>query len=582
VPIQLLPETLINQIAAGEVVERPASVVKELLENALDAGAGRIDIDLEEGGIRLIRIRDDGVGIAADELPLALSRHATSKIISLDDLECVATLGFRGEALPSIASVSKFAITSRPADQAQAHRVEVENGRVLAGVPAAHPLGTSIEVRDLFFSVPARRKFLRAERTELGHVEDLVRTLALARMDVEFRIQHNGKPIRHFRAVHVELDVHKRLTEALGDAFAPAALRVSAEAAGLRLHGWVGLPTASRSQTDQQFFFVNGRYVKDRLVAHAVKQAYADVLFHGRHAAFVLFLDIDPRRVDVNVHPAKHEVRFRDGRLVHDFVFRSLHEALAGARAGVAANTVEGVSNGLSGPLPSPEALDYRLASPHPCRIVTATTAFNGVTRARTGSRLCCALCGSTCARGNASDGPQSGAAARLCPGPVAWCLCAGAERARVGADRYACSTRAHHQARLAREVHHPVVAGAPGEFLGVLARMAFDQDELALAHHRLADGAGMGLDPGLQAFEPLELDRCRRVVGEVGRRRAGARAVDERERSVEADLVDQGHRALEVVVGLAREPDDEVGADADAGRAARRRRMIDLYSSAV
>lgn len=363
-PIQLLPETLINQIAAGEVVERPASVVKELLENALDAGASRIDIDLEEGGIRLIRIRDDGVGIAADELPLALLRHATSKITSLDDLECVATLGFRGEALPSIASVSKFAITSRPADQAQAHRVEVENGRVLAGVPAAHPLGTSIEVRDLFFSVPARRKFLRAERTELGHVEDLVRTLALARMDVEFRIQHNGKPIRHFRAVHVELDVHKRLTEALGDAFAPAALRVSAEAAGLRLHGWVGLPTASRSQTDQQFFFVNGRYVKDRLVAHAVKQAYADVLFHGRHAAFVLFLDIDPRRVDVNVHPAKHEVRFRDGRLVHDFVFRSLHEALAGARAGVAANTVEGVSNGLSGPLPSPEALDYRLASP--------------------------------------------------------------------------------------------------------------------------------------------------------------------------------------------------------------------------
>ena len=363
-PIQLLPETLINQIAAGEVVERPASVVKELLENALDAGASRIDIDLEEGGIRLIRIRDDGVGIAADELPLALSRHATSKITSLDDLECVATLGFRGEALPSIASVSKFAITSRPADQAQAHRVDVENGRVLAGVPAAHPLGTSIEVRDLFFSVPARRKFLRAERTELGHVEDLVRTLALARMDVEFRIQHNRKPIRHFRAVHVELDVHKRLTEALGDAFAPAALRVSAEAAGLRLHGWVGLPTASRSQTDQQFFFVNGRYVKDRLVAHAVKQAYADVLFHGRHAAFVLFLDIDPRRVDVNVHPAKHEVRFRDGRLVHDFVFRSLHEALAGARAGVAANTVEGVSNGLSGPLPSPEALDYRLASP--------------------------------------------------------------------------------------------------------------------------------------------------------------------------------------------------------------------------
>ncbi|MEZ5456214.1 MAG: DNA mismatch repair endonuclease MutL [Lysobacteraceae bacterium] len=343
-PIQLLPDTLINQIAAGEVVERPASVVKELLENALDAGASRIDIDLEEGGIRLIRIRDDGIGIAAEELPLALSRHATSKIGSLEDLESVATLGFRGEALPSIASVSKFAITSRPAKQAQACRVEVENGRVLPGVPAAHPAGTSIEVRDLFYSVPARRKFLRAERTELGHVEDLVRTLALARMDVEFRVQHNGKAIRHFRAVEAESDLRKRLAEALGDGFAPASLQVAAEAAGLHLHGWVGLPTASRSQADQQFFFVNGRHVKDRLVAHAVKQAYADVLFHGRHAAFVLFLDIDPRRVDVNVHPAKHEVRFRDGRLVHDFIFRSLHEALAGTRAGSAAAMPEAPS----------------------------------------------------------------------------------------------------------------------------------------------------------------------------------------------------------------------------------------------
>ena len=344
VPIQLLPDTLINQIAAGEVVERPASVVKELLENALDAGASRIDIDLEEGGIRLIRIRDDGIGIAAEELPLALSRHATSKIGSLEDLESVATLGFRGEALPSIASVSKFAITSRPAKQAQACRVDVENGRVLPGVPAAHPAGTSIEVRDLFYSVPARRKFLRAERTELGHVEDLVRTLALARMDVEFRVQHNGKAIRHFRAVEAEPDLRKRLAEALGDGFAPASLQIAAEAAGLHLHGWVGLPTASRSQADQQFFFVNGRHVKDRLVAHAVKQAYADVLFHGRHAAFVLFLDIDPRRVDVNVHPAKHEVRFRDGRLVHDFIFRSLHEALAGTRAGSSAAMPEAPS----------------------------------------------------------------------------------------------------------------------------------------------------------------------------------------------------------------------------------------------
>ena len=336
-PIQLLPDTLINQIAAGEVVERPASVIKELLENAIDAGATRVEIDLEEGGIRLIRIRDDGCGIPAEELPLALSRHATSKIASLEDLEQVGTLGFRGEALPSIAAVSKFSITSRPAQQATATRVEVEGGRLRAPEPAAHPPGTTIEVRDLFYSVPARRKFLRAERTEYGHAEDLVRTLALARLQVELKLKHNGRISKHYRPVEDDASLGKRLSEALGEDFARGALRIEHEAAGLRLHGWVGLPTASRSQADQQFFFVNGRHVKDRLVAHAVKQAYADVLYHGRHPAFVLFLEIDPRKVDVNVHPAKHEVRFRDGRLVHEFIFRSLHEALAGTRAGALA-----------------------------------------------------------------------------------------------------------------------------------------------------------------------------------------------------------------------------------------------------
>ncbi len=336
-PIQLLPDTLINQIAAGEVVERPASVIKELLENAIDAGATRVEIDLEEGGIRLIRIRDDGCGIPADELPLALSRHATSKIASLEDLEQVGTLGFRGEALPSIAAVSKFSITSRPAQQPTATRVEVEGGRLRAPEPAAHPPGTTIEVRDLFYSVPARRKFLRAERTEYGHAEDLVRTLALARLQVELKLKHNGRISKHYRPVEDEASLGKRLAEALGEEFARGALRIEHEAAGLRLHGWVGLPTASRSQADQQFFFVNGRHVKDRVVAHAVKQAYADVLYHGRHPAFVLFLEIDPRKVDVNVHPAKHEVRFRDGRLVHEFIFRSLHEALAGTRAGALA-----------------------------------------------------------------------------------------------------------------------------------------------------------------------------------------------------------------------------------------------------
>jgi DNA mismatch repair protein MutL len=334
VPIQLLPDTLINQIAAGEVVERPASVIKELLENAVDAGASKVEIDLEEGGIRLIRIRDDGCGIPAEQLPLALSRHATSKIASLEDLEQVGTLGFRGEALPSIAAVSKFSITSRPDGQAIAQCIEVEGGRARAPEPAAHPPGTTIEVRDLFYSVPARRKFLRAERTEYGHAEDLVRTLALARMQVELKLKHNGRITRHYRPVDGDDSLRRRLSEALGEDFAREALQIEHAGAGLRLHGWVGLPTASRSQADQQFFFVNGRHVRDRLVAHAVKQAYADVLYHGRHPAFVLFLEIDPRKVDVNVHPAKHEVRFRDGRLVHEFIFRSLHEALASTRAG--------------------------------------------------------------------------------------------------------------------------------------------------------------------------------------------------------------------------------------------------------
>ena len=334
--IRQLPDTLINQIAAGEVVERPASVVKELVENALDAGARRVDIDLEEGGTRLIRVRDDGAGIAPDQLPLAIRRHATSKIASLDDLEGVSTLGFRGEALPSIASVSRFSITSRRGDDAHGSRLEVEGGKRLPPRPQAHPVGSTVEVRDLFFNVPARRKFLRAERTEYGHVEDWLRSLALARPGIELRLSHNGRPSRSYRPVAADADALARVAEALGEEFTSRCLRLDHEGAGLRLHGWVGLPTASRSSADQQYFYVNGRAVRDRTVAHAVRQAYADVLFHGRHPAYVLFLEIDPRRVDVNVHPAKHEVRFRDGRLVHDFVYRTLHEALAGTRAGAA------------------------------------------------------------------------------------------------------------------------------------------------------------------------------------------------------------------------------------------------------
>lgn len=335
VAIRQLPDTLINQIAAGEVVERPASVVKELVENALDAGARRVDIDLEEGGVRLIRIRDDGGGIPAEDLPLAVSRHATSKIASLDDLEGVATLGFRGEALPSIASVSRFALMSRHPAAAHGSSLEIEGGRLGDVMPKPHPQGTTVEVRDLFFNVPARRKFLKAERTELGHIEEWLRQLALARPDVELRVSHNGKPSRRWKG-EGDLLSEVRLHEALGEEFANHVLRIDHSAAGLRLHGWIAQPVYNRASADQQYLYVNGRAVRDRSVAHAVKQAYADVLFHGRQPAYVLFLELDPRRVDVNVHPAKHEVRFRDARLIHDFVYRTLHEALAETRAGSA------------------------------------------------------------------------------------------------------------------------------------------------------------------------------------------------------------------------------------------------------
>ncbi|RDZ28857.1 DNA mismatch repair endonuclease MutL [Lysobacter silvisoli] len=339
-PIRQLPDTLINQIAAGEVVERPASVVKELVENALDAGATRVDIDLEEGGARLIRIRDDGAGIAAEELPLAVSRHATSKIASLDDLEGVATLGFRGEALPSIASVSRFALISRRNGAEHGAALEIDGGRLGEVAPKPHPQGTTVEVRDLFFNVPARRKFLKAERTELSHIEEWLRQLALARPDVELRVSHNGKASRRWKG-EGDLLSDVRINETLGEEFARNALRVDHSGAGLRLHGWIAQPAYNRASADQQYLYVNGRAVRDRSIAHAVKQAYADVLFHGRQPAYVLFLELDPRRVDVNVHPAKHEVRFRDSRLIHDFVYRTLHDALAETRAGSAVGVAD-------------------------------------------------------------------------------------------------------------------------------------------------------------------------------------------------------------------------------------------------
>ncbi|AVO52469.1 DNA mismatch repair endonuclease MutL [Pseudomonas mendocina] len=331
--IHLLSPRLANQIAAGEVVERPASVAKELLENSLDSGARRIDVEVEQGGIKLLKVRDDGGGIAADDLPLALARHATSKIRELEDLEAVLSMGFRGEALASISSVSRLTLTSRTTDAEQAWQVETEGRDMEPRVqPAAHPVGTSVEVRDLFFNTPARRKFLRAEKTEFDHLQEVIKRLALARFDVGFHLRHNGKTVLSLHEAGDEISRARRVASVCGPAFLEQALPIEIERGGLRLWGWVGLPTFSRSQADLQYFYVNGRMVRDKLVAHAVRQAYRDVLFNGRHPTFVLFLEIDPATVDVNVHPTKHEVRFRDSRMVHDFLYGTLHRALADVR----------------------------------------------------------------------------------------------------------------------------------------------------------------------------------------------------------------------------------------------------------
>ncbi len=326
--IQLLPPQLVNQIAAGEVVERPAAVVKELLENSLDAGARTIEIDIEQGGVRRVRVRDDGAGIHKDDLPLALCRHATSKIRSLEDLEQVLSLGFRGEALPSISSVSRLELSSRREADSHGWRVTGEGDASSTPEPTAHPVGTTVEVRDLFFNVPARRNFLRTEQTEFGHIEELVKRIALSRFEVGFTLRHNQRVVHGLRPLEPG-EYAQRVAALYGAAFMEQALPVEAAAVGLRLWGWVGLPAFSRGQADLQFFYVNGRMVRDKLVSHAIRQAYQDVLYHGRHPAYVLYLELPPAQVDVNVHPTKHEVRFRQGRLVHDFLFRSLHHALA-------------------------------------------------------------------------------------------------------------------------------------------------------------------------------------------------------------------------------------------------------------
>jgi DNA mismatch repair protein MutL len=333
-PIRQLPELLINPIAAGEVVERPSSVVKELLENSLDAGAQSVQVLLEQGGKRLVRVVDDGCGIAKDELPLALARHATSKITSLEELEEVASMGFRGEALPSMASVSRMTITSRTGDAEHAWQVKTANGEIEAAVPAPGAPGTQVELRDLFYNVPARRKFMRTDRTEFSHVDELLKRFALARPDVAFQLQHNNRIVRRFPPVSTDEAMLARLESVVGHEFVEHALNIDEQRGSFGLRGWVAEPRYNRPQADRQFFFVNGRVIRDRLVAHAIRQAFRDVLFHGRHPAFVLFLEMPFSGVDVNVHPQKHEVRFRDSRAVHDFIFSTLNRSLAGVGGG--------------------------------------------------------------------------------------------------------------------------------------------------------------------------------------------------------------------------------------------------------
>ncbi len=332
--IKTLPDHLINQIAAGEVVERPSSVVKELVENSLDAGARRVKVILDQGGKRAIRVVDDGVGMRRDELALCLKRHATSKIASLEDLESLATLGFRGEALPSIASVSRLDLASKHEEEALGWKMKVRRGDISASEPSSIHSGTRVDVENLFYNVPARRKFLRTDRTEFNHVDLLLRRFALARFDVGFELEHNGKSTTVLTPAISESEQDRRIDRVMGREFLQHSIRINEQRGEIALHGWVAEPRYNRAQADRQFYFVNGRAVRDRVISHAVRKAFQDVLFHGRHPAFVLFIELPPEGVDVNVHPQKHEVRFRDARSVHDFLFSALHRALADAGSG--------------------------------------------------------------------------------------------------------------------------------------------------------------------------------------------------------------------------------------------------------
>jgi DNA mismatch repair protein MutL len=373
-PIHQLPPQLVNQIAAGEVVERPASVLKELLENSLDAGATRVEVDVEQGGIKLCRVRDNGIGIPADELPLALSRHATSKISSLEDLEQVASLGFRGEALPSIASVSRLRLISRRADEDSAWSID-ESEQV---APAAGAAGTSVEVRDLFYNTPARRRFLRTEQTEYSHLDKVARQIALSRSGVAFRLNHNGRAVMNLPAAEDLRGEEQRIAAICGEQFMQHALYIEHAANDMRLRGWVARPTFSRSQPDLQHFYLNGRAIRDKVIVSAVRQAFRDVLFGGRHPAYVLYLEMDPLLVDVNAHPAKHEVRFRDSRAVHDFVRRAVEGVLADTRPGEQPAPTELAAT----PAPDAGQAKLRLGTPSPGRVAEQLGAYRELARA--------------------------------------------------------------------------------------------------------------------------------------------------------------------------------------------------------
>ena len=363
--INRLDTQLANQIAAGEVVERPASVIKELLENAIDSGATQIDINVEEGGIRLLQVRDNGSGIYPDDLPLALARHATSKINGLDDLDAVSSLGFRGEALASIASVSRLSLSSSHLETGMGWCVQSEGRDMTATVtPVNHPRGTTVTVRDIFFNTPARRKFLKSAPTEFGHIEEVVKRLSLANFEIGFQLQHNGSRRWQFKIAHNDAEKLRRVSTLCGQSFLEAAIPIDVEVTGLQLYGWLGSPSMARGQADMQYFYVNGRVVRDKVVSHAIRTAYRDVLAPNRHPAFVLFLELDPSAVDVNVHPTKHEVRFREQRWVHEFLARSIHKALAGLKTEHYPETTNNITVSSSTSYSSPSSYQSGYQSP--------------------------------------------------------------------------------------------------------------------------------------------------------------------------------------------------------------------------